>query len=145
MPDRRKFLTGIALGAGSLTPYLSKANSDSDILEKKPWNQQLGDGVDSQPYGLPSKFESQVKRRNVEWLTATPVSSVNFTPIHELDGVLTPNGLCFERHHSGVAEINPSEHRLMINGLVDKQLVFTMEDLQRFPSRQGIHFREIVL
>ena len=36
---------------------------------------------------------------------ATPESSVAFTPLHELDGIITPNGLCFERHHAGIAEV----------------------------------------
>ena len=70
------------------------------------------------------------------WLTASPESSVNFTPLHELDGIITPNGLCFERHHGGIAEIDPADHRLMINGLVDKPLVFTMDDIKRMPARQ---------
>ena len=59
-------------------------------------------GVDARPYGTAvGAFEAHVVRRNVAWLTADPqISSVNFTPLHELDGVITPNGLCFERHHS---------------------------------------------
>jgi sulfane dehydrogenase subunit SoxC len=65
------------------------------ILEKQDWNQYLGDGVDARPYGTPSEFEKDVVRRNVPWLTADPVSSVNFTPLHEIDGIITPNGLCF--------------------------------------------------
>jgi sulfane dehydrogenase subunit SoxC len=67
---------------------------------------------------------------------------VNFTPLHELDGIITPSGLCFERHHSGVAEINPADHRLMINGLVDKPLVFTMDDIKRMPRVNKIYFLE---
>ncbi len=53
----------------------------------------------------------------------------------QLDGIVTPNGLCFERHHAGVAEIEPSKHRLMLHGLVERPLVFTMDDLKRFPGR----------
>ncbi len=74
-----------------------------------------GDGVATHPYGKPSKFEKTVIRRDVEWLTASRESSINFTPIYALDGIITPNGLCFERHHGGAAEINPAEHRLMIH------------------------------
>ncbi len=81
-------------------------------------------------------------RRDVEWLTASTESSINFTPLHELDGIITPNGLCFERHHGGVADIAPADHRLMINGLVDKPLVFTMEDLMRFPRENRVYFLE---
>ena len=67
---------------------------------------------------------------------------MNFTPLHRLDGIITPSGLCFERHHGGVAEINPADHRLMINGLVDKPLVFTMEDIKRMPRVNKVHFLE---
>src|SRR3546814_15318513 len=71
-----------------------------------------------------------------------PVSSVNFTPLHELDGIITPNGLCFERHHAGVAEVDPARHRLMISGLVDTPLVFTMADIKRFPRENRVYFLE---
>lgn len=101
-----------------------------------------GPGVAANPYGQPSPYEKDVVRRNVSWLTATEESSVNFTPVHELDGIITPNGLCFERHHGGVPEVDPEQHRLMIHGLVDRPLIFTMADLMRFPSVSRIHFLE---
>ncbi|CAM5197138.1 hypothetical protein BTHI11S_00304 [Bosea thiooxidans] len=74
-------------------------------------------------------------RRDVSWLTASPESSVNFTPLHELDGIITPSGLCFERHHGGIADIDPASHRLMIHGLVDKPLVFTNGNRSIEPCR----------
>jgi len=118
------------------------ATPDPLITEVQDWNRYLGDGVDASPYGMPSVHENEVVRRSVSWLTADPKSSVNFTPLHALDGVITPNGLCFERHHGGVADIAPSDHRLMINGLVDTPLVFTMEDLARFPRENRMYFLE---
>jgi sulfane dehydrogenase subunit SoxC len=119
----------------------ARGTGDPLITEIQDWNQYLGDGVDANPYGTPSEFEADVVRRNVPWLTADPVSSINFTPLHELDGIITPNGLCFERHHGGTA-VDPAEHRLMINGLVDTPLVFTMEDLMRFPRENHVYFLE---
>ncbi len=106
------------------------------------WSKTLGDGVAVRAYGLPSKHEKHVIRRTVPWLTATPESSVSFTPLHALDGIITPNGLCFERHHSGIAEIDPADHRLMLHGLVDKPLIFTLADVKRFPRVNRIHFLE---
>ena len=141
-PSRRAFLTGAgAAAAGTLAGQASAAQTDPGIAIH-PWMQELGDGVDVAPYGKPSPFEADVKRRTVEWLTADPVSSINFTPIHALDGTITPNGVCFERHHSGVAKVDPAEHRLMINGLVGRELVFTMEDLMRFPRENHVYFLE---
>jgi sulfane dehydrogenase subunit SoxC len=93
----------------------------------------FGDPVDASPYGLPIEHEAHVVRRNVEWLTESPVSSINFTPIHALEGTITPQGCAFERHHSGAIDMTKQDYRLMINGLVDRPLVFTYEDLTRFP------------
>ncbi|MDN5926377.1 MAG: sulfite dehydrogenase [Hyphomicrobiales bacterium] len=144
--SRRRFLqAGLAGGAafaGSLAAGRAAAADDPAITEIQDWNRYSGDGVDAHPYGVPSKYEADVIRRNVPWLTADPVSSVNFTPLHALDGIITPNGLCFERHHAGAAAVDPTRHRLMVNGLIDKPLVFTMEDLRRFPRHNKIYFLE---
>jgi sulfane dehydrogenase subunit SoxC len=146
--NRRRFLgvAGLA-GAGAVLPQLAAAAGEAPkpdplITEVQDWNRHLGDGVDKRPYGAPSKYEKHIIRRDVSWLTASPESSVNFTPLHELDGIITPSGLCFERHHGGLAEINPADHRLMINGLVEKPLVFTMEDIKRMPRVNKIYFLE---
>lgn len=146
LESRRRFLKAAAMGGGAAVVGAATGNaagiSETAITELPEWSQYLGDGVDARPYGYPSEFENTVIRRNVEWLTADPVSSVNFTPLHSLDGIITPNGLCFERHHAGIAEVDPARHRLMINGLVDKPLVFTLEDLYRFPRTNRIFFLE---
>ena len=146
--SRRSFLSGgVAVAGGVAATALGAraavaAAPDPLITEIQEWNQVLGDGVDAAPYGVPSEFEADVVRRDVPWLTADPISSINFTPIHQLDGIITPNGLCFERHHGGVAQIDPADHRLMINGLVDNPLVFTMQDLMRFPRENHVYFLE---
>jgi sulfane dehydrogenase subunit SoxC len=143
--SRRTFLKGGLAAGGAIVAGATAARSatpDKAITEPHEWAQTLGEGVDARPYGTPSEFEKHVVRRNVSWLTATPESSVNFTPLHELDGIITPNGLCFERHHAGIAVVDPAKHRLMINGLVDKPLVFTMDDLKRFPRVNKVFFLE---
>ena len=141
---RRKVLSGsLAIGSVSaLRAYASEQNSLNQPPNVPEWTSYLGDGVDATPYGLPSEYESDVIRRNVGWLTATTESSVNFTPLQDLEGIVTPNGLCFERHHSGVAEVNPSDFRLMINGLVDREMIFTLDDLKRFPQTNKFFFLE---
>ena len=115
---------------------------DPLITEIQPWAQQFGDGVDATPYGLPIRFEDDVIRRNVPWLTADVTSSINFTPIHALDGTITPQGCAFERHHSGAIELAKPDYRLMVNGLVDRELIFTYEDLERFPRENHVYFCE---
>jgi len=118
------------------------ADPDPLITEVQPWASGWGDAVDATPYGMPIEFESDVIRRNVEWLTADTISSINFTPIHALDGTITPQGCAFERHHSGAIELRKQDYRLMLNGLVDTPLVFTYEDLERFPREQHVYFCE---
>ena len=143
--NRRQLLaSSFALGAvgtikTSEASEVVPSNSPPNLPE---WTTYLGDGVDVAPYGSPSEFESHVIRRNVPWLTATTESSVNFTPIQNLEGFVTPNGLCFERHHGGVAIINPDEYRFMINGLVDREMIFTLDDLKRFPQTNKFYFLE---
>ncbi len=144
---RRGFLAGtagvIGTGLAGLPGRRAAAGSAANLPPNIPdASKALGDGVDARAYGSPSEFEKHVVRRNVAWLTATTESSVNFTPLHELDGIVTPNGLCFERHHSGVAEIDPADYRLMINGLVDKPMIFTLDDLKRFPRVSKFYFLE---
>ncbi|MDG0984679.1 MAG: sulfite dehydrogenase [Planktomarina sp.] len=143
-PTRRAFLRGAAaVGAGVVTSSAAQAQTaDPLIVEQQDWAQSFGDGVDATPYGLPIEYEGDVIRRNVEWLTADTVSSINFTPIHALDGTITPQGCAFERHHSGAIDLKKSDYRLMINGLVDTPLVFTYEELERFPRENHVYFCE---
>ena len=143
-PTRRAFLRGAAaVGAGVVTSSAAQAQTaDPLIVEQQDWAQSFGDGVDATPYGLPIEYEGDVIRRNVEWLTADTVSSINFTPIHALDGTITPQGCAFERHHSGAIDLKKSDYRLMINGLVDTPLVFTYEDLELFPRENHVYFCE---
>ena len=142
-PSRRQFLKGTAaMAAGGAATAAGAATPDLLITEVQPWASGLGDGVDATPYGLPIEYEGDVVRRNVPWLTADTISSINFTPIHALDGTITPQGCAFERHHSGAIELRKEDYRLMINGLVDKPLVFTYEDLERFPRENHVYFCE---
>ncbi|UFZ03724.1 sulfite dehydrogenase [Bradyrhizobium ontarionense] len=143
--SRRGFLT--AAGGLAATALASSARAGAGNLANQPpnvpeWTRTLGEGVAVRPYGKPSKFEKDVIRRDVEWLTASRESSVSFTPLHELEGIITPNGLCFERHHGGVADVDPADHRLMIHGLVERPLTLSLDELKRYPRVNRIHFME---
>ncbi|WP_460273209.1 sulfite dehydrogenase [Celeribacter sp. ULVN23_4] len=142
--SRRAFLRGAAATGVGLAATKASAQDGPDplITEKQDWAMSTGAGVDETPYGLPIKYEGDVIRRNVPWLTADPISSINFTPIHALDGTITPQGCAFERHHSGAIELKKEDYRLMINGLVDQPLVFSYEDLERFPRVNHTYFLE---
>jgi sulfane dehydrogenase subunit SoxC len=69
-------------------------------------------------------------------------NGVSWTPLHNLEGMITPNGLHFERHHNGVPSIDPNQHQLLIHGLVEKSLLFALKDLLRYPMISRLCFIE---
>ncbi|PHS70753.1 MAG: sulfite dehydrogenase [Methylophaga sp.] len=143
---RRDFLlNGLKLSVGSAlaaTVGTAMAGKESLPPNVPVWSRKLGRGVVSVPYGHPSKHESDVVRRTVDWLTADSISSISMTPLHEMKGIITPSGLVFERYHAGVPEVNPDDHRIIINGMVDRPLILTMDQLMSFPSESVINFLE---
>ncbi len=149
--SRRTFLRrAVALGSGAaatgsaLTIERALAQEAASNLPPNvpAWSRTLGAPILANPYGMPSKYEAKIVRRDSPGLTRTPHSSVSFTPLQNLFGIVTPSGLHFERHHAGMPEIDPHEHRLMIHGLVSNPRIFTMDDILRFPSVSRIHFIE---
>jgi sulfane dehydrogenase subunit SoxC len=144
---RRGFLRRAALLSGGALAGTAAAAQASDLARNLPpnvpdWSKSLGAPVLASPYGVPSTFEARVHRRESPGLTRTPHSSVSFTPLQSLFGIITPSGLHFERHHAGMPEVDPHQHRLMIHGLVREPRIFTMDDLMRFPSVSRVHFIE---
>ncbi len=84
-------------------------------------------------------------RSSFETPARTPVgvlTGASNTPLHELAGTITPSDLHFERHHGGVAHIDPAEWRLLVHGLAERPTVFTLQDLKRLPSVTRVHFLE---
>lgn len=97
------------------------------------------------PYGQPAAAEAGVKRRSRSGPGYAPLlgtAGSSLTPLGDLDGTITPNGLHFIRHHAGVPDIAPEQHRLVVHGLVDRPLIFTMDQLRRFPTVSRLHFLE---
>jgi len=119
------------------------AEDDPAIMEEPSWGQVWGDPVTKNRYGMPSKYEHNVTRRNTKLLASGNMrASIAVTPIQESMGIITPNGLFFSRTHGGVAHVNPNEFRLMIHGLVNKEIVLTLDELKRYPSVTRTHFIE---
>ena len=155
---RRDFIRSAFAAAGGLASSaaapsaFATSNSvpadggDPNILELPAHSKGLGQPVVTDGYGKPSKFEANVQRRQSPGLTPTAQSSVSFAPLQSLFGIVTPSGLHFERHHQGWWDVDPSKHRLMINGsddqIVRKPRVFTMDELTRLPSVSRFHFIE---
>lgn len=70
------------------------------------------------------------------------VSGSSLTPLHQFSGNITPADLQFERHHAGVPTIDPATWQLMVHGLVDREMIFTLDDLMSLPSETRVHFLE---
>ncbi|MDB5596107.1 MAG: oxidoreductase molybdopterin binding [Hyphomicrobiales bacterium] len=142
---RRSFLKLAAATAGSVAaarPVSAAEPSSNYPPGEPPWSLSVGAGVVDRPYGKPADFEAGVIRRNVPWLTAGTESSISFSPIQSLHGIITPNGLFFERYHAGRPDVDPHQHRLMIHGLVERPRLFDVNDVVRYPSVSRIHFIE---
>ena len=146
LEDRRGFLKRyIALTAGVATAaaaVAAKAQGEPAILKPPAHSVGLGKPVAALGYGVPSEYEKNLQRRESPGLTRVPQSSVAFTPLQGLFGIITPSGLHFERHHQGWWDIDPRQHRLMVMGMVREPRVYTMDDLMRLPSVSRIHFIE---
>lgn len=132
--------TPIALAQGNPVPA---EGGDPNILTLPEHSIGLGQSVAANDgYGKPSKFEANVQRRQSPGLTQTNQASVSFAPLQSLFGIVTPSGLHFERHHQGWWDIDPSKHRLMINGMVKAPKVLTLDEIMRLPSVSRFHFME---
>mgnify|MGYP002654414567 CR=1 FL=1 len=150
----RRAFASAAAGATAVAaaPHaLAQANpvsgeGDPNILNLPAHSTGLGQPVVTDGYGKPSQYEGNVQRRQSPGLTQTAQASVSFSPLQSLFGIVTPSGLHFERHHQGWWDIDPSKHRLMINGsdpgLLKRPMVFTMDELMRLPSVSRFHFIE---
>jgi len=141
--SRRQFLTASAAGAavlatGAVSAAIPAGSMDYPVQDdstKVPGRLTNDDGG----YGSRSQFETEARWR---FPTATKESSWTMTPLDKGQGMITPSGLHFERHHGGIPNINPASHSLIVHGMVDNAKKFSMDDLKRFPSVSQMHFIE---
>ena len=132
--ERRAFLRSGGLFLTAVAAPVASA------VERFPQS-MLVPGQTSEPYGSPASYEADQVRSGGQRRDLTTLSS-SYTPIHLQKGIVTPSGLHYTVHHSGVPDINPVQHRLYIHGMVKQPLKFSVEDLMRYPMRGGIHFLE---
>jgi sulfane dehydrogenase subunit SoxC len=145
--SRRRFLRDGALVGGAViagglagSQVLGASESTHNLPPNVPeWMKTPGDPMGSQLYGTPSPFEKSVIK-NIPKDLSQYLSAASRTPLQDLDGIITPNGLFYERHHAGVPTIDPAQHRLMLHGLVDKPLIFTMDDIRASPRNPVFTF-----
>ncbi len=129
--SRRRLLQ---LGTGATTAALM-----TPVLANEDW--MTRPGAPASDYGSPSRFAS-LKRERINAAPFGPEAGSSSTPLQMLNGTITPNALHFERHHSGIPDIDPSRHQLTVFGMVQKPLTFSYEALLRYPMQSRVLFME---
>jgi len=145
--NRRAFLhqsvSLVAVGAAALAvPGVHAEESD------KALDPMRVPGALPRAYGERSPFEKQTRLGGSGpgtphgWGAMAPNNFNSLTPLQDLHGIITPSALHFERHHNGVPAIDPARHRLLVHGLVERPMIFTLKELERLPSASRIAFLE---
>lgn len=129
---RRQFLTSGAL-VGYVMGAVRSLRGQTAAPDARP--------KDNLAYGQPSRFDNTIRR------TTGRASAINdtalMTPLQDLDGIITPSSLHFLMDHvNGIPDIDPQQHRLLLHGMVDRPLTFTMDELKRLPSVSRVYFLE---
>jgi sulfane dehydrogenase subunit SoxC len=139
-PSRRRFLKNGAALAG-LAVSATKGASPL-VAEPSP------DRVDDlHLYGERSRFVGSVRNGSIDnperRLPNEPNAYGLKTPLQFSAGMITPASLHFVVSHGfEPPDIDPREHRLLIHGMVDRPLMFTVDELKRLPSVSRFHFIE---
>ena len=146
--DRRHFLkegaalAGLALGATRLASGQAPVSEAGETRPKVP-------AKELHAYGDRSRFEKSVRLGHNGFSPIRTPESERYgyggtlTPLQDSIGIITPSSLHYFVHHNyEPPDIDPREHRLLIHGLVERSLIFTMEDLKRLPSVSRVYFLE---
>lgn len=106
-------------------------------------SQTLGSDTSAKPQANPKALLVYGERSHFE--NAGRIGSIGAlrTPLQNSVGTITPSALHYVVSHGHEPpDIDPRQHRLLIHGMVDRPLIFTMEELERLPSVARIHFIE---
>ena len=145
-PSRRSFLRNSAAVAGAAAGAVQGASAQTSApAASEPAKKGIKELI---AYGERSHFVTSLREPS-EGRPSPDAFGLTFhvvTPIGESVGSITPSSLHYVAAHRGfyVPEIDPKEHRLMIHGMVDRPLIFTMDELKRFPSVTRVHFLECI-
>ncbi len=142
--SRRQFIAGTGMLAGvAAAAVLPSRPAEAAVppgsgdwpIADPPWSVPGRVAGADGGYGLRSQFESIIR-------SANPGGTSSLAPLQSLNGIITPSGLHYERHHNGIPTIDPAKHRLIIHGMVDRPMKYSVEDLKKFPSMSRIMFLE---
>ncbi len=144
--SRRSLIAGAAVAAGGALVATLPLDAQQKAAPAAPPAEPSAPVVPADPTKQPGSPTTAVGERS-PFVTPkrTPtgdITGTTLTPLQDLTGTITPSDLHFARIHSGIPTIDPARHRLLIHGLVERPLEFTVDDLKRFPSVTRVHFVE---
>lgn len=131
--SRRRLLAaagGVAIVQSASGQRIQVADSVTDV----PADPTKTPGAPATALGTRSPFETPARR--------AIGGALSFTPLQDLHGTITPADLHFERHHAGIPLIDPSRYELLIHGMVERPMKFSLAELKRFPATTRICFIE---
>jgi len=137
--DRRALLGGGLSLAGAMGTGVSPNGAAAEPLKDAPWSLELG--AVTPALQTPSPFEKHVVRALSNPQNEMRTSHAR-TPHQALNGTVTPNSLHFSINHSGIPDIDPAQHKLVIHGMVKQPLLFDLEALSRYPLVTRMSFVE---
>jgi len=140
-PDRRGFLKSGAAVAGGLT-----LGATTPAIGQHHQAPMIKEGKDQIAYGERSPHVTSVRIAHGgrpspdEWGLTFHVAA----PLQDSVGIITPSSLHYMGTTRGsfLPDVDPRGYQLMIHGLVDRPLTFTVEALKRLPSVTRVHFIE---
>lgn len=105
----------------------------------KPWA-QVGAG----PSELGHRSPFVQLKRSLRRPTRNIYDESSFTDwrMAGANGMITPSDLCFERHHAGIPLIDPAKYKLLVHGMVERPMIFTLEDLKRLGAERRFVYWE---
>jgi sulfane dehydrogenase subunit SoxC len=151
-PNRRKFLKGGATLAGLAAGGAGLARAQESMKAMDPAMTKIPEMEKATAklvaYGERSRFVTSVRVPIADRHSPDEFGLMFHvqTPLQDFSGSITPSSLFYTATHRGsyVPDIDPKEHRLMIHGMVDHPLVFSLDDLKRLPSVTRVHFVECI-
>jgi len=122
--ERRRFIGGAAA--------LTASGLALPVAANVPASRRV-EGAGFSNYGVPGDDQQRV----IRWITANTSAQGNgasWSPLHDLAGTVTPNGLHYERHHNGVPSVDAASYELAVFGEVARPMAFSIENLHRYPQ-----------
>ena len=153
---RRRFLRDsaalVGLSAGVIPAAVAQMSHTEapakEAASKEAASKDTGckDANDVIAYGERSRYVKSI-RVPVSERSSPDMFGMTFhvaSPLQDSVGMITASSLHYVSTHRGsyLPDINPAEHRLMIHGMVDRPLIFTVDEIKRFPFVTRPHFLE---